>query len=116
MRVAVKKHAQLGITFLKSCPIILYFFSLYQIFCLGLSKETYFWSYLGRFSFVLVSWIFSVTSKHFPNLDVNIEQASSVKSSKSNAFVLTLFCILGLGQNLALESFPLCRLVAFWTN
>ena len=31
-----QKHAKLDITFLKSCPILLYFFSLCQIFWLGL--------------------------------------------------------------------------------
>ena len=51
--------------------------------------------------------IFSLTSKHFSNHDVNINQSSSVKSSKFNGFVLALFCILSLGQNLTLENFPL---------
>ena len=58
-------------------------------------------------------WIISVTSKPFSNHDVNMKQVSSVRSSKSNGFVLELFCVLGLGQNLTLENFQLCRLVVF---
>ena len=53
---------------------------------LGLSVSKLFW--------------FSLTSKHFSNHDKNIKQVSCVKSSKFNGFVLALFCILGLGQNL----------------
>ena len=40
MTIAVKKHAKLGIIFLKSCPIFLYLFTLCQIFCPGLSVRT----------------------------------------------------------------------------
>ena len=58
-------------------------------------------------------WIFSVTSKHFSNRDLNIKQISSLKSSKFIGFVLALFGIVGLGQNLNLETFQLCRLVVF---
>ena len=61
-------------------------------------------------------WKISVTSKHFSNHDKNIKQVSCVKSSKFNGFVLALFCIPGLGQNLTLENFELSRIVAFWTN
>ena len=53
-------------------------------------------------------WIFSVTSKHFSNHDINVNQVSSVKSSKFNGFVLALYCILGLGHNLTLKN------VALW--
>ena len=35
MAIAVKKHAKSDITFLKSCPILLYFVTLCQIFCTG---------------------------------------------------------------------------------
>ena len=55
--------------------------------------------------------VFYVTSKRFSNHHVNIKQVSSVKSSKFNGFVLVLFCILVLGENLTLGSFQLCRLV-----
>ena len=48
---------------------------------------------------------FSLTSKHFPNNDVNINQVSSVKSSPFNGFLLALFCIFGLRQNFTLENF-----------
>ena len=58
-------------------------------------------------------WIISVTSKPFSNHDVNIKQVGSVRSSKLNSFVLALFCVLDLGQNLTLENFQLCRLVVF---
>ena len=58
-------------------------------------------------------WIFFVTSKHFSNDDVNIKQVSPVRSCKFHGFVLGLFCILGLGENLTLENFQLCRLVVF---
>ena len=34
--IGIKKQAKLDITFLKSCPILLCFFSLCQIFWLGL--------------------------------------------------------------------------------
>ena len=61
-------------------------------------------------------WIFSVTSKHFSNHDKNIKQVSCVKSSKFNSFVLALFFILALGQNLTLKNCQICRLVVFWTN
>ena len=60
--------------------------------------------------------ILSVTSKHFSNHDVNMKQVSSVKSSKLHGFVLALFCVLGLGQNLTLENFQLSRLLVFWRN
>ena len=61
----------------------------------------------------MIVWIFSVTSKNFSGHDVNIRQVSSAKSSKLNGFVLALLCVLGLGQNLTLENFQLCRLVVF---
>ena len=35
-KIAVKKKAKLNIIFLKSCPILLYLFTLCQIFCPGL--------------------------------------------------------------------------------
>ena len=54
-----------------------------------------------------------MTSKHFSNHDKNIRQVSSVKSSKLNGFMLALFCILDLGQNLTLENCELFRLVVF---
>ena len=50
-------------------------------------------------------WIFSVTSKSFSNNDGYINPVNSAKSTKFNGFVLALFCILGLGQKLSLESF-----------
>ena len=56
-------------------------------------------------------WVFSVTSKHFFNHDVNINQVSSVKSSKFNGFVLALFYISGLRQNLTLQILETLRLV-----
>ena len=34
-----RRKAQLDITFLKSCPILLYFFTLCQIFCPGLQPN-----------------------------------------------------------------------------
>ena len=40
MTIAVKKHAKLHITFLKSCPILLYLFSLCPSYCLELFEET----------------------------------------------------------------------------
>ena len=40
-------------------------------------------------------------------------EVSCAKSFRFNGFVLALFCLLGLGQNLTLENFQLCRLVAF---
>ena len=58
-------------------------------------------------------WIISVTSKPFSNHGVNMKQAGSVRSSKLNGFVLALFCVLDLGQNITLENFQLCRLVVF---
>ena len=53
-------------------------------------------------------WTFSVTSKHFSNHDENIKHINCVKSSKFNGFVLAIFCILGLGQNLTSENFTFC--------
>ena len=60
----------------------------------------------------MIFWIFPVTSKIFSNHDVNMKQVSSVKSSKLNGFLLALFFIEGLGQNLTLEKVQLSRLVA----
>ena len=57
--------------------------------------------------------IFSVSSNHFSNHDVNIKQVSCIKSYTFNDFVLAKFCILGLRQSLTLENFHFCRLVAF---
>ena len=68
---------------------------------------------------LLHSWtfgIYSVTSKHFSNHEVNIKQVSSVKSSNFNGFVLEVFFVLGLGQNLHFENFQFSRLVVFWMN
>ena len=58
----------------------------------------------------------SVTLKHSSNHDVNMERATSVISAEVNGFVLALFIVLGLGQNLTLENFELYLLVAFSTN
>ena len=44
LRIAVKKHANLGITFLKSGPTLLHFFTLCKISWLELSEETNSWS------------------------------------------------------------------------
>ena len=61
----------------------------------------------------MIFLIFPVTSKNFSNHDVHMKQVSSVKSSKLNDFVLALFFIEGLGQNLTLEKVQLSRLVVF---
>ena len=61
----------------------------------------------------MIFFIFPVTSKNFSNHDVNMKQVSSVKSSKLNDFVLALFFMEGLGQNLTLEKVQLSRLVVF---
>ena len=45
-----------------------------------------------------------------------MERATSVISAEVNGFVLALFIVLGLGQNLTLENFELYLLVAFSTN
>ena len=74
----------------------------------------FFASNLARSPSHLNLWIFSLSSKDFSFHDVNMKQVDCVKSSKFNSFVLALFCILGLGQNLTLETFRLCRLVIFW--
>ena len=116
LTIAVKKHAKLYITFLKSCPILLYFFKLCQIFWQGLYEETNFGRNLAHSPSHLNFWVFSVTSKHLSSHDPNIKQASFVKSSKFNGFVLALFCSLGSGQNLHLEKFQFCWLVVFWRN
>ena len=51
---------------------------------------------------------------HFSNQNLNKKLVSWVKSSKSNGFVLGLFCILDLCQNLTLENYQLCWLVVFF--
>ena len=99
------------------------FWSLVQFYCSFLLCAKYlfqdclnkqiFGGNLARSLSHLNIWTFSVTSKHFSNHDKNINQVGSFKSSRSNGFVLALFCILGLGQNLTLQDFPLCRLVFF---
>ena len=80
-----------NITFLKSCAILLYLFSLSQIFWLGLSKETNFWALFYQALSNLSFWIISVTLKHFSNHDVNIKPVSSVKSSKQ--YFVSLFYV-----------------------
>ena len=70
----------------EACPTLLYFFSLHQLFWLGLSDETNFWVEFGPVSFT------------HELLDI----FCNLKSSKFNGFVLALFCIHGLGQNLTL--------------
>ena len=108
-----QKNTKLDITFSKSCLILLHFFTLWQIFCLGLSEQTILGRNLSQCPSYLNFWTFSVTSKHFSNHDKNIQQVSCVKNFIFNGFLLALFWILGLGQNLNLENFQLCRLVAF---
>ena len=68
---------------------------------------------LARSPSQLNFWNISVTSKHFSNHEVNIKQVSSVKSSNFNGFVLEVFFVLGLGQNLHFENFQFSRLVVF---
>ena len=116
MTIAVKNHAKLDISLLRPCLLLLYFFSFCQIFCLGLSEETNFCRNLVQSSSYFNFWVFSATSKHFSNHDVNIQPVSSFKSSKLNVFVEGLFCILVLGQNLSLGNFHLCQLVVFWVK
>ena len=101
---------------LSSFTVLCNFFTLCQIFCVGLSEEINFGRNLAQSPFHLNFWIFSVSSKHFSNDDVDLKQLSCVKSSKFYGFVLPLFCILGLGQSLTLENFQLCILVVFSTN
>ena len=74
-----------------------------QFFCRNLAQSP------SHLNFVKIS----IISKHFSYHDKNIKQARCVKSSKFNGFVLALFCILGLGQNLTLESFNLPRFIGF---
>ena len=74
-----------------------------QIFCRNLAQSP---SHLNF-------WKISVTSKHFSNHDKNIKHVSCIKISKFNGFVLALFCILGLGQNVTLQNFEISRLVVF---
>ena len=56
-----KNHAKLAITFFKSCPILLCFFSFCEIVCLGLSEEKNFWLELSPvpFSFELLDVFFN---------------------------------------------------------
>ena len=68
---------------------------------------------LPKSSSLLNISVFFVTSKHFSNHDVNINQVSSVKSYKFNSFLLAVFCIFGLRQNFTLEIFQLCGLSVF---
>ena len=110
-----RKHTKLDIRFLKSCPILLYFFTLYQIVWIVRGNKIFDRNLTqspSHFNF----WIFFVSSKHLSNHDVNIKQVSCVKSSKFNDFVLALFYILGRVQCLTLENFQLCPLVVFWRN
>ena len=65
--------------FIKSCPILLYFFTLCLIFCL--SKQIFIRN-LSQSPSRLNVWTLSVTSKHFSNHDKNIMQVSCVKSSR----------------------------------
>ena len=107
-----QKHAKLDITFLKSCPILLFLYFVPSI----LARVVWGNKFLAQSPPHLNFWMFSVSSEHFSNHDPNIKQVICVKSSKFNGFVLALFCILGLGQSLTLENFQHCRLVVFWTN
>ena len=84
-----QKHKELYITFLKFCPILLYFFSLCQIFLLGLSEKTSFLLELGQVSFTYEFVDIFRNSKHFSNHDVNIKQCSSVTSTKFNGFCVS---------------------------
>ena len=52
MTIAVKNYAKLDITFWKSCQILLYFFSLWQMFCL----EKFVWKILLRSEWPQVNW------------------------------------------------------------
>ena len=38
-----QKHAKLGMNLFNPCPILLDFFTLFQIFCSGLPEQTNFW-------------------------------------------------------------------------
>ena len=100
----------------KTCTIRYYIFeSLAQFYCISLLFAKYFvqdcLSYkifcrnLAQSPSHLNVWKISVTSKHFLNHDKNIKHVSYIKSSTFNGFVVALFCILGLGQNLTLENF-----------
>ena len=113
---AAKKRAKLDITFLKPCPFYCISLLCAKYFVQDCLSKQIFDRNLLKSPSHLNFWTFSVTSKYFSNHDENIKQVSCVKSSKFNGFVLALFCILGLGQNLTLENFELSRLVVFWTN
>ena len=54
-------------------------------------------------------YIFSASSNHFSNHDVNIKQVSCIKNYTFNDFVLAQFCILGLRQSLTLKSLSISR-------
>ena len=64
LTIAVKKHAEIDIIFLKPCPIVLYLFTSCQIFCPGL----------------YLSSIYKLSGKTFPNHNHVIMDTDSLNS------------------------------------
>ena len=86
--IAVKKHEKLDTTVLKSCPNLLSSFSLSEAFDYYCLRKQIFGRNLAQFGWHLNYPKCSVTSKDFPNHDVNIERVSSSKITKINDFIL----------------------------
>ena len=63
LTIAVKKNAKLDITFLKSCPILLYFLTLCQNFAQDCLSKQIFGGNVAQSPSHLKFWIFFVTSK-----------------------------------------------------
>ena len=78
-----------------------------------LSGNNFFGCNLAHFHSHMNFWILSVTWKEFSNHDVYINQVRFIKGSKLNGFVLSLFCLFGLGQNLTSENFPILLISSF---
>ena len=83
MTIAVKKHAKLDITFLKSCPILLHFFTLYQIIWLELWKQyCAIWKIIGlicKLQNLLPRLALSTLSKAF--VCFHLDYGNSLRSS-----------------------------------
>ena len=112
--IGVKKDSNSDITFLQFCRILISLVSV-KYFAWDCRRKQFFGRNLAQCPSQLNFRMFSLSANHFFNYHVNIKPVSSLKSFKFNDWLLALFCIIGLSQNLTLQNFELCSLV-FWSN
>ena len=68
LRIAVKKHSKAETKLFFFCSVLLYYSSLFQIFCPGLSEQANFSSLLDPFPFQLQFFDIFITPKYFCEL------------------------------------------------